>query len=184
MALRIPRPNPTEDWHRANALHLAIVEKELFDAAQKRKSSRSFEAPEKQRKAKFLLSGLLKCSCCGGGLSMKDRDHGRVRIHCSTMKEACSNSKIFYIDEIEKSVLAGLQKHLRAPHLLKEFVTAYLEERQRLASEKTNRRSQMDNQLAQVKKAIDRLWADYENERVPVDIAGPILYELQAQKLQ
>ena len=65
---RIPRPNPPEDWHRADALHLAIVEKELFDAAQERKSSRSFEAPERQRKAKFLLSGLLKCGCCGGGL--------------------------------------------------------------------------------------------------------------------
>ena len=65
---RIPRSNPPEYWHRADALHLAIVEKELFDAAQERKSSRSFEAPERQRKAKFLLSGLLKCGCCGGGL--------------------------------------------------------------------------------------------------------------------
>ena len=182
---RIPRPNPPEDWHRADALHLAIVEKKLFDAAQERKSSRSFETPERRRKAKFLLSGLLKCSCCGGGLVMKDRDHGRVRIHCSTMKEAgtCSNRKIFYMDEIEKSVLAGLQSHLQAPHLLKEFVTAYLEERQRLASEKTKRRSQSESQLDQVKRSIDRLWADYESQRVPVDIAGPKLYELQAQKV-
>ena len=182
---RIPRPNPPEDWHRANALHLAIVDKELFDAAQKRKSSRSFEAPERQRRARFLLSGLLKCGYCGGGLAMKDRDHGRVRIHCSVMKEAgtCSNRKIFYMDEIEKSVLAGLRSHLKAPHLLKEFVAAYLEERQRLASDKTKRRSQTESQLAQVKRSIERLWADYENERVPVDIAGPKLYELQAQKV-
>ena len=107
---RIPRLNPPEDWRRANVLHLAIVEKELFDAAQERKSSRSFEAPERQRKAKFLLSGLLKCGCCGGGLAMKDRDHGKIRIQCSTMKEAgtCSNRKTFYMDDIEKSVLAGL----------------------------------------------------------------------------
>jgi site-specific DNA recombinase len=67
--------------------------------------------------------------------------------------------------------------------LLKEFVAAYLEERQRLASEKTKRRSQTEGQLAQVKRSIDRLWADYENQRVPVDIACPKLFELQAQKV-
>ena len=171
---RIPRPNPPEDWHRADALHLAIVEKKLFNAAQERKTSHLFEAPERQLKAKFLLSGLLKCECCDDGLAMKDCDHGRVRIHCSTMKEAgtCSNHKIFYIDEIEKSVLAGVQKHLKALHLLKEFVAAYLEERQRLASEKTKKRSQTEGQLVLVQRAIDWLWADNEKERVPVDIAG------------
>ena len=181
---RISKSNPPEEWHRADVLQLAIIDKELFETAQKRKSERSFEAPGKQRRAKFLLSGLLKCGCCGGSLVMKDRDHGRVRIHCSTMKEAgtCSNRKIFYMDEIERSVLAGLQKNLKAPHLLKEFVTAYLEERQRLASAKIQRRSQTENQLARLERSIDWLWADYESKRVPVDVAGPKLYEMQAQK--
>jgi site-specific DNA recombinase len=181
---RISRPNPPEEWNRADASRLAIVDQELFETAQKRKSERSFDAPEKQRKARFLLSGLLKCGCCGGGLAMKDRDHGRVRIHCSTMKEAgtCSNRKIFYMDEIEKSVLAGLQRNLKAPILLKEYVRAYLEERQRLAFEKTKQRSHTENQLAQVGRSIDWLWADYESKRVPVEVAGPKLYELQAQK--
>ena len=46
---------------------------------------------------------------------MKDRDHGRVRIHCSTRREsgACSNDRIFYMDEIEAAVLAGLKQHPR-----------------------------------------------------------------------
>ena len=181
---RISRPKSPEEWMRADAPRLAIVDRELFEAAQARKADRSHDAPEKQRKAKFLLSGLLKCGCCGGGLSMKDRDHGRVRIHCSTMREAgtCSNRKIFYMDEIETSVLAGLQKHLKAPRLLKEFAKTYLEERQRLASEKTKRRSQTENQLAQLERSIDRLWSDYESQRVPVEIAGPKLKEMQAQR--
>lgn len=57
-----------------------------------------------------------------------------------------------------------------------------MEERQRLASEKTKRRSQTENQLAQLERSIDRLWADYEKQRVPVEIAGPRLKEMQAQK--
>ena len=49
---------------------------------------------------------------------MKDRDHGKIQIQCSTMKEAGmrSNRKTFYMDDIEKSVLAGLQKHLIELH--------------------------------------------------------------------
>jgi site-specific DNA recombinase len=65
---RISRPNPPEEWNRANVLHLAIIGQDLFETAQKRKSERSLETPEKQRRTKFLLSGLLKCGCCGGGL--------------------------------------------------------------------------------------------------------------------
>ena len=76
------------------------------------------------------------------------------------------------MNEIEKSVLASVQKHLKAPHLLKEFVAAYFEERQRLGSEKTKKRSQTEGQLVLVQRTIDWLWADNEKERVPVDIAG------------
>jgi site-specific DNA recombinase len=109
---------------------------------------------------------------------MKDRDHGRDRIHCSTMREAGS-----YIDQIETAVLSGLQQHLKAPHLLKEFARTYQEERERLAGEKLRRRSQIESQLGQLQRSIDRRWADYESERVPVDIAGPKLKDMQDQKV-
>jgi len=115
---------------------------------------------------------------------MKDRDHGRVRIHCTTMREAgvCSNRKIFYMDEIEQVVLSCLQKHLKAPHLLREFAEAYQEERQRLASKRIKRRSQIENDLAQLQRSIDRVWDDYLRERISGDMAGPKLNELKSQQ--
>ncbi|MBG0809895.1 recombinase family protein [Methylosinus sp. H3A] len=182
---RVSRSNPPEEWKRSDAPHLVIVAKDLFEAAQQRKAERTYDAPQKQRKAKFLLSGLLKCGCCGGGLSMKDRDHGRVRVHCSTMREAgtCTNRKIFYLDEIEKAVLAGLQQHLKAPKLLKEFVRTYQEERERLAADKVRQRGKLESRLAEVQRSLDRMWSDYETERVPVDVLGPRMKEAQAQKL-
>ncbi|MFO1126750.1 MAG: hypothetical protein U1E25_16705 [Methylocystis sp.] len=110
---------------------------------------------------------------------MKDRDHGRVRVHCSTMKEAgtCSNRKIFCLDEIEKAVLAGLQKHLKAPKLLKEFVRTYQEERERLATEKVRRRGKLESELAEIQRSLDRIWSDYESERVPVEVLEPRMKE-------
>jgi site-specific DNA recombinase len=181
---RISRLNPESEWKRVEVPHLSIVDKEICEAAQRRKIDRSRKAPELQRKAKFLLSGLLKCGCCGGGMSMKDRDHGRVRIHCTTMREAgvCSNRRIFYMDEIERVVLSGLQKHLKAPRLLREFAEAYQEERQRLASKRIKRRSQVENELAQLQRSIDRVWDDYLRERISGDMAGPKLNELKSQQ--
>ena len=182
---RVSRPNPPEDWKRTDVPNIAIIDQELFEAAQQCKAARTRDAPQKQRKAKFLLSGLLKCGCCGGGLSMKDRDHGRVRVHCSTMKEAgtCSNRKVFYLDEIEKAVLAGLQQHLKAPKLLKEFVRTYQEERERLAADKVTRRGRLESKLAEVQRSLDRMWSDYETERVPVEVLGPRMKEAQVQKV-
>ena len=50
---RISRPNLTDEWKRAEAPHLAIVDMAVFDAAQRRKAERTFEAPQMQRKAKI-----------------------------------------------------------------------------------------------------------------------------------
>lgn len=87
---RVSRPNPPEEWKREQVPDLAIIERELFDSVQARKALRSKDFPTKHRKAKRLLSGLLKCHKCGGGISVKDRDHGRIRVHCSTRRESGS----------------------------------------------------------------------------------------------
>jgi site-specific DNA recombinase len=117
-------------------------------------------------------------------MSMKDRDHGRVRIHCTTTREAgvCSNREVFYMDEVERIVLGGLQQHLKAPHLLREFAEAYQQERQRLAQKRMKRRSQIESELAQLQRSIDRVWDDYFRERIPGDMVGPKLNELKSQK--
>ena len=181
---RISRPNPPAEWKRAPAPHLAIVSQELFASAQDRKRERGHEAPQRQRKARYLLSGLLKCGCCGGGLSVKDRDHGRVRVHCSTRRESgsCDNARIFYMDDIEHAVLAGLQKHLKSPALLKEFAEAYQQERQRLSADKRRARSGLEAKLAATKRLLDRAWQDYETERLPTDVIGARMRELVSRQ--
>ncbi|MEM7696723.1 MAG: recombinase family protein [Pseudomonadota bacterium] len=181
---RISRPNPPSEWKRAEVQHLAIIDRSLFDEAQERKHARSITAPQKQRKSKYLLSGLLKCGLCGGGIVVKDRDHGRVRIHCSTMREAgsCKNRRVLYMDEVEKAVLSGLKTHLKAPHLLREFADAYQTERQRLAGEKRRRRGRLQTRVGEIKRLLDRAWDDYAAERMPTDIIGARMKELSAEQ--
>ncbi len=181
---RVSRPNPPEEWKRVQVPDLAIIGRDLFDVVQARKKTRSHEFPTKTRKAKRLLSGLLKCHKCGGGISVKDRDHGRIRVHCSTRRESgsCDNKKIYYLDKIEPAVLNGLQQHLKSPELLSEFVKTYQTERIRLQSDKRNIRSRLENELAKVGRSIERVWKDYEDERVDMEIAGPKLRILHDDK--
>jgi site-specific DNA recombinase len=111
---RISRVNPKEEWQRADAPHLRIVDDELFDAAQERRASRATIQPRGRRKPRHPLSGLLRCGTCGAGMSVKDRDRGRLRVICSQFKEAgqCRNGRSYYLDAIERCVISGLKEKL------------------------------------------------------------------------
>src|SRR5262249_61588901 len=65
---RISRPNDPREIQRVAAPHLRIISDETFRAAQKRKSERAHVNPGARKRAKRLLSGLLRCGCCGGGM--------------------------------------------------------------------------------------------------------------------
>jgi hypothetical protein len=72
---RVSRVNPELEWQTTSVPHLRIVEAETFAAAQIRMKERShLKTPAARRKPRHLLSGLLRCGCCGGALVAKDRD--------------------------------------------------------------------------------------------------------------
>src|SRR5262249_45673102 len=101
---RVSRPNPPAEWQTVAVPDLAIVPAELFEAAQDRKAKNKGVHMNRQRSPKRLLSGLLRCAACGGGMSTKGSDKtGRVRIRCSTATESgtCPDPQTFYIDDIE-----------------------------------------------------------------------------------
>jgi len=130
---RVSRTNNATEWVTASAPELAIVPSELFDAVQQRKAERSHTPHALRRKAKHLFSGLLKCGCCGGGLSVKDRDHGRIRLVCTRSKEGsnCTNRRHFYLDEIEGRVSKGLRRSLGSRSAIDQYMRVYADERRR-----------------------------------------------------
>ncbi|HRY01682.1 MAG TPA: recombinase family protein [Beijerinckiaceae bacterium] len=162
---------------------LAIVDQETFDAVQALFRQSAAKRPEQQRKNKYLFSGKLRCEC-GGGLSLKDRDHGRRRCQCSRMKEAgaCSNVSVYYLDEIERSVLGGLKQRLLQPEFLSEIVRAYNAEAARLQDARPDELATRRTLLVELQRKIHRIWRDYEGGQLPVSIAGPELKRLAAEK--
>lgn len=131
-------------------LHLRIVESETFAAAQVRMNDRGHrKTPAARRKPRHLLSGLLRCGCCGGALVAKDRDAKGRRVYCSRMREggARSNGRAFYLEEIERRVTSGLEVQLKGPRAIERFLKTYTEERKRLAAAEEAKRHRKETRL-------------------------------------
>jgi site-specific DNA recombinase len=157
---RVSRPNPKSEWQTADVPELAIVPRELFETAQKRKKARSATHPSQQRRSRYLLSGLLRCGTCGAGMSTNGKDKsGRIRIRCSAATESgtCPDPKTFYLDTVEKAVLCGLKREMRHPDVIAEYVRTYHKERKRLSAKADAVRTRLECQLSDLTGDIERL---------------------------
>jgi site-specific DNA recombinase len=108
---RLFRPNPRDEWQSIEAPQVRIVEQSIWEQAHALKSGKGQLASHVERRAPHLLSGLLRCGCCGSGMSVHDRDKtGKTRIRCSAVRESgnCSNRGIIYLRDIERLVLSGM----------------------------------------------------------------------------
>ena len=132
---RVSRLNPPEDWIIKDVPELRIVDQDLWDRVKDRQKTLHHEKAfyDKQRPRK-LLSYLLKCGSCGGGLSKVSANH----YGCSTArnKGTCDNRLTVRQDELEGLVLAALQSRLMDPALLEEFCTEYTRHLNVLRNEK------------------------------------------------
>ena len=147
---RISRINPKSEWQTADIPELAIVSREIFEAAQQRKQERSIPHPQHLRRPKHILSGLLRCGICGSGMATNGKDKsGRIRVRCSGAKESdtCADAKTFYLDTVQNAVLSGLKAELTHPKMIAEYVRTYHEERERLAADATAERARLERRL-------------------------------------
>lgn len=158
---RISRLNPESEWQFSDAAHLAIVSPEVFKAATARKSGRShaYAAGGLTRRPKLLLSGLLRCSRCGGGMSVHDKYKGLRRVRCSRNSESgtCDNVGKYRLDRIEVAVFKGLSDMVSHPALTVEYMKTYTDARRASIDQATRDRASAEKRLADVTRKLDRL---------------------------
>ena len=181
---RLSRPNPPSEWQIADVPHLAIVAAELAEAVDRQRQRRHRDRHMKAR-PKRLLSGLLRCACCGSGMSISDHDRsGRARIMCSRAKKSgnCDHRRRYYLDNIERTVLEGLRTELDNPKRLRDFVAAYQAERRRLTTGTDARRSKAEQRLGVVKRSLHRLVDAIASGMSSVDTVRDTILDLEREK--
>jgi site-specific DNA recombinase len=156
---RISRVNAESEWQTIEVPHLRIVDQGLFDQVQARKASVGGDHAHSAPRSRRVLSGLLRCGCCRGGMSIIGSDRSGPRIQCSVFKEsgACNNGSRYYIEKIERLVIDALRLQLSNPNLIREYVKAYREERNRVEADARRRRSTLDREFAKAKAEIQRI---------------------------
>lgn len=114
-----------KDWVRAENAHPAIIEKKLFEEAQKRMSENrnTFAHPQKFNAAKHPLTGILRCGRCNAPMicqkrTNKKKDGTKLEYRyyvCSTYhkkgRNVCSQANI-NAEHIEEDILDFIEKKL------------------------------------------------------------------------
>lgn len=174
---RISRVNPESEWQTIDTPHLRIVDQNLFERVAARLASVGGKNAAHAPRSKRLLSGLLKCGCCGGGMSIIGSDRSGPRIQCSAFREsgACDNTARYYVQKIERLVVDALRLQLSDPNLIREYVTAYREERNRAEASARRRRSTLDKEFAKAKAEILRIVGSIAKGLITDDEASALL---------
>ena len=151
----------------ADAPKLRIVDDDVWTKVQQRRKERSDERHYATR-PKRLLSGLLKCGCCGSGYIVSGRDKRGTYLRCSRMLETglCDNRRTVSLQSIEDKVMQGIEEHLASPDLLAEYVREYHRAYTELRDSTARRRADLTKRLAKLKTDIKRaVAAVMENPR-------------------
>lgn len=107
------------------------------------------------RRAKYLLSGLLTCGVCGGGMSVISQTH--VGCSAARNKGICNNRKSIARKELENRVLTALSSQLMDPKLFEVFCEEFVAETNRLRSAAAASWTAREAELSQTNRALDRL---------------------------
>lgn len=120
-----------DDWQAAHD-RLAIVREKYLTATGGRVYGRPCDVD-----SKYLLPGFARCACCGGGLHVRSRDHGRRRAYfyaCTSYynkgKAVCRNNLEGRMTEIDVAVLEAIGGQVLAEDIIADVVagvTAALE---------------------------------------------------------
>jgi site-specific DNA recombinase len=152
---RIARPNPEREWVTREVPGLRIIEDELWERVQEIKQRYSSRWGNKRQSKKRLLSGLLKCGRCGGGMTISRGD----RYYCSARREksTCNADRGIAAPNLEERVLNGLKDILIGNEvLIDEFVAEFKRELTRLRKQSHGASRRLIKDLQQVERGIKR----------------------------
>lgn len=159
--------NPEDAWIREPAPHLQILDADLIAAIDARYQGQA--QPARGRKPKRPLSGLLRCGACGGSMAIAGGSGGRRYYACSTQREtgACRGVGSVRADLIEARVFEALKTRMLSAEAIRVAVTAYREERARLAKAATAERAPLERRIAALKAKERRLVEAFAEGRLP-----------------
>ena len=117
-------------------------------------------------------------------MSIKGRDAGGERVICTRFhnSKTCDNNRTFYLEQIERTVLSGLRKHLVDPSAISEFMREYQAERKRLAQHARGRTTELKKEREDLIRKINRLAEAMIDSEAPISAFTSRISELERRR--
>jgi site-specific DNA recombinase len=119
---RVQRKRAQSEWIVREDETLRIVSDDLWTRVQARLIARKAQQPKGGKPARYMLSGLLKCACCGSSYSMRnDRNYG-----CAGYVRGldCTQGRVLSRRKAETELLAGIKAKVQSPEYIKAMAVA------------------------------------------------------------
>ena len=173
------RMNPPEEWITAEVPELRIIEDDLWHAAQAARRARAAVPLPMRRRPRRLLSGLVRCGACGGGMTMVNPG----RLGCSNHRNRgdCDAGRTLAVKALEARVLDGLRERLLAPDAVAAFVGEYRAAWRQARKAAAGAADGIRKRAAEVEARIARIVAAIEEGHAPASLAAR-LGELEAER--
>jgi site-specific DNA recombinase len=162
---RVSRLNPKDQWITTDVPDLRIVDDALWarvkqrqgeiDATPRVQAIKKTRFWEKRRTA-HLLTGLLRCGCCGGGFAAVGKDY----LACSAARKlgTCTQRRSFRRGGLEEVVLNLLRQRLMRPQAVAAFVSAVGRETNAGRMEASAERARLEVERTQITRRLDGLY--------------------------
>ena len=182
---RVSRPNPEDILLEVAVPDLRIIDEDLWQRVRARQGSlKSKETGipiDRHRRPAMLLSGLMRCGCCGSGFSKISRDGYGCSAARNKGRAVCTNMRVIKQADIEGRVLHALEHHLMDPAAVEIFCKDYMAERNRLAAQAHAGRGALEKELRTIKTAHGKL-VEAIIAGVPVDQVKEKMGELDTRR--
>ena len=171
------------EWIQVAVPDLRIIDQELWDAVRAEMDRRSISGEPEQEysdksrspagrpRKKHLLSGLIKCSCCGSNYTISGKDYYR----CAGQKErgTCGNTLSVRKGAMEHAAMSVLQHHLLTEEHAKIFTETFNREVIRITGQQSDRDRETKSRLAAIERELANLAANMRR-----GVLSPLLMQL------
>ncbi len=166
------RIKPQEEWIKLEIQ--PVIEASTFEAAGIRRAERAPDkVPPRLVNSPTLLTGLLKCGCCGAGMTTATGKGGRYRYYkCNTRIgkgiDLCT-SKALPMEKLDQLILIKLADEVFTPQRVLTMMQEMRLRQQNNAKEQTDKLKPLQKELESLKQSSERLFEAIEKGFLPMD---------------
>ncbi len=177
---------PASEWVKLEVA--PILDRTIFEAVRNRCAARAPDkVPPKVVGSKTLLTGLIKCGCCGAGMTLASGKGGRYRYYkCNTQISKGSKlcpTKAINMQKLDGIVLTALADHVFTPERVNIMLSALRDHQKDSLNNQENELKPLRKELASLEKESTNLYEAVGKGYLPMDESLSLHYhKLQTRK--